>query len=387
MNSILEQISNARLNNLLVNIYLTSGDVFYTGYIYQYNQNEVLVKTYESTAMADGFVSIKVSNIESIEYQSEDLDRIEEKMVIVDNDHLIQFSPKEPNFVSNIHLFQQILIQSYLDKQMILLQENDSEKFFTGITTKINNDGIDFLVINKFKLAENYIKHLSFDNIRLIEFQGRELETMSKVISKMNTHDQVSQTTKSINHIIELLTQSFDNQSFIEVNARYNDSYFYVGKVIMINDEGIILRVVDMSGQFGGYVLMKMIAIDSVTINTDYLSIVQLMVQNNIQSSIVQQPVLNADRQFDATENNLSLILNQSMNTRNLIRLQLKNGNAFLGYPSLIDTEYIEFNLLDETRTFFINDKKIAINDIVEIGFDYIQAYIDERRLKLNGDL
>ncbi|TPR18774.1 hypothetical protein DY138_03935 [Apilactobacillus timberlakei] len=387
MEYVLEEIRKAYLNHLLVNIYLVSGDIFYTGYIDRYNEHEVLVKTYESTAMADGFVAIKLFSIESIEHKSEDLDRIEEKMVVVENDNLLQFSPKPVNFASKINLFQQILIQSYLDKQMMLIQENDSEKFYTGIIKKINNDSIEFLVINKFKLSENYLKNFAFSNIRLIEFQGRELETMSKVIDKVSPSDSIAHTVKSINHIIEMLTHSFDQQSFIEVNARYNHNYFYVGKVIMINEDSIILKVVDMAGQFGGYVLMRMLAIDSVTINTDYLKIMQLMVQNNIKQKIERQPVLNADRQFDITENNLLLLLNQSLRMKHLIRLQLKNGNVFLGYPSLITNEYIKFNLLDETRTFFINDKEIPVNDIAEIGFDYIQAYLDERRLKLNGDL
>ncbi|TPR15672.1 hypothetical protein [Apilactobacillus timberlakei] len=387
MEYVLEEIRKAYLNHLLVNIYLVSGDIFYTGYIDRYNEHEVLVKTYESTAMADGFVAIKLFSIESIERKSEDLDRIEEKMVVVENDNLLQFSPKPVNFASKINLFQQILIQSYLDKQMMLIQENDSEKFYTGIIKKVNNDSIEFLVINKFKLSENYLKNFAFSNIRLIEFQGRELETMSKVIDKVSPSDSIAHTAKSINHIIEMLTHSFDQQSFIEVNARYNHNYFYVGKVIMINEDSIILKVVDMAGQFGGYVLMRMLAIDSVTINTDYLKIMQLMVQNNIKQKIERQPVLNADRQFDITENNLLLLLNQSLRMKHLIRLQLKNGNVFLGYPSLITNEYIKFNLLDETRTFFINDKEIPVNDIAEIGFDYIQAYLDERRLKLNGDL
>lgn len=387
MEYVLEEIRKAYLNHLLVNIYLVSGDIFYTGYIDRYNEHEVLVKTYESTAMADGFVAIKLFSIESIEHKSEDLDRIEEKMAVVENDNLLQFSPKPIHFASKINLFQQILIQSYLDKQMMLIQENDSEKFYTGLIKKVNNDGIELLVINKFKLSENYSKNFAFSNIRLIEFQGRELETMSKVIDKVSPNDSIAHTAKSINHIIEMLTHSFDQQNFIEVNARYNHNYFYVGKVIMINEDSIILKVVDMAGQFGGYVLMRMLAIDSVTINTDYLKIMQLMVQNNIQRKIERQPVLNADRQFDITENNLLLLLNQSLRMKRLIRLQLKNGNVFLGYPSLITNEYIKFNLLDETRTFFINDKEIPVNDIAEIGFDYIQAYLDERRLKLNGDL
>ncbi|WP_105956451.1 hypothetical protein [Apilactobacillus quenuiae] len=387
MEYVLEEIKKAYLNHLLVNIYLVSGDIFYTGYIDRYNDHEVLIKTYESTAMADGFVAIKLFSIESIEHKSEDLDRIEEKMVVVENDNLLQFSPKSINFASKVNLFQQILIQSYLDKQMILIQENDSAKFYTGIIKKVNNDGIELLVINKFKLSENYLTSFAFGNIRLIEFQGRELETMSKVIDKVQPSNLIAHTAKSINHIVEMLTHSFDQQSFVEVNARYNHNYFYVGKVIMINEDSIVLKVVDMAGQFGGYVLMRMLAIDSVTVDTDYLNIMQLMVQNNIQQSTEEQPVLNADRQFDVTENNLLLLLNQSLGMKHLIRLQLKNGNVFLGYPSLITNEYIKFNFLDETRTFFINDKEIPVNDIAEIGFDYIQAYLDERRLKLNGDL
>lgn len=155
----------------------------------------------------------------------------------------------------------------------------------------------------------------------------------------------------------------------------------------MLNDSGAILKVVDMSGQFGGYVFIRMNGIQRVTVGNDYLELVQLMKDQNIADNNASQPVLNDSREFDSTEDNLNAILTQSMNKHQLIRLQLKSGSNFLGYPEKIGPESMKFSLLDETVNFFIYGQKIPLNDIVEVGFEYIYAYLDEQRLRRKGDM
>jgi hypothetical protein len=386
METIVAQLNEAISKHQLINIYLNTGDIFYTGYVVRFNQTEVLVSTYESSGMADGYVVIKIDLIESIEFNSEDLSRIKEKMAIVHNDGLMEAKPMPIDFDSDIHLFPQVLIQAYLSHSIVLLQDTSSQEFYTGIIKVIKNDTFDFLRLDKFNFMNNQVDTLTFDSIQIIEFQGRELNVMSQVVNQLPVH-QTPRTAESINNIFDLLNYSFHHSCFIEVRSRYNDHFFYVGKVIMLNDQGVILKVVDMAGQFGGYVFMKINGIERVSIDNDYLNLITLMEHDNQNQNCLSQPVLNDMREFDSTEDNFLGLLNQSMQQRKLIRLQLKNGSSFLGYPAKIGPELIKFSLLDETGTFFIYGREVALNDIVEIGFEYIYAYLDERRLKLNGDM
>ena len=88
MNSIIADLNAAMSKKQLVNIYLNTGDIFYTGYIETYNDDEVIIATYESSGLADGYVAMKTAIIESVERQSEDLDSIKEKKDIENVDEL-----------------------------------------------------------------------------------------------------------------------------------------------------------------------------------------------------------------------------------------------------------------------------------------------------------
>lgn len=386
MNSVIAQLSAAQDKNQLVNIYLNSGDIFYTGYVQKVNNDELVIATYESSGLADGYVAIKTSLIESVETSSDDLSSIEEKMAIANQVGLFESRPTDLQFDSDINLFPQIIIQAYINHEIILIHDNDESRFYTGIVQKINNESFDFYRLDKFNFIDNQVATMGFNQSMIIEFQGRELSVMSKVVDKVSKNN-IAHTAESINNIIDILATSYHHHQLIEVRCRYNDHFFYVGEVIMLNDDGIILKVVDMSGQFGGYVYIKMNGIERVTIGNDYLELVELMRQQNVVDNRIAQPVLNDSREFDSTEDNMIAVLSQSMNKKQLIRIQLKSGTSYLGYPSKIMDDTMKFNLLDETTTFFIYGKEIALSDVVEIGFEYIYAYLDEQRLKANGDM
>lgn len=155
MNSIIADLNAAMSKKQLVNIYLNTGDIFYTGYIETYNDDEVIIATYESSGLADGYVAMKTAIIESVERQSEDLDSIKEKMLIAKDEGLMESKPSELHFDTNNNLFPQILIQAYLNQEVILIHDNDAERFYTGMVKKINNDSFKFLRINKFDFMQN----------------------------------------------------------------------------------------------------------------------------------------------------------------------------------------------------------------------------------------
>ena len=76
MNSIIADLNAAMSKKQLVNIYLNTGDIFYTGYIETYNDDEVIIATYESSGLADGYVAMKTAIIESVErHQRKDVNR------------------------------------------------------------------------------------------------------------------------------------------------------------------------------------------------------------------------------------------------------------------------------------------------------------------------
>ncbi|WP_054657266.1 hypothetical protein [Apilactobacillus ozensis] len=158
--------------------------------------------------------------------------------------------------------------------------------------------------------------------------------------------------------IVDGLKQAYKNQQLVEIRSRYNKRYFYVGQIISLSDSQLVIKVVDMAGQFGGYVLMKNLAVHNLIVQSDYLFLIQQFIDMNKYYHMESQPVLNYEREFDSQDNLFSDIINQSQKLRYLIRLQLNNGNDFMGYPVKTDDDNVYINQLDETKTFLILNKK-----------------------------
>lgn len=180
MNSVIAQLSAAQDKNQLVNIYLNSGDIFYTGYVQKVNNDELVIATYESSGLADGYVAIKTSLIEIVETSSDDLSSIEEKMAIANQVGLFESRPTDLQFDSDINLFPQIIIQAYINHEIILIHDNDESRFYTGIVQKINNESFDFYRLDKFNFIDNQVATMGFN--QSIRLQANSTDSLSTIV-------------------------------------------------------------------------------------------------------------------------------------------------------------------------------------------------------------
>lgn len=84
-------------------------------------------------------MSKKNSVISEVEFDSDDLSDIKLRMSIAADDDFIDFYPNSLSFATNINLFEQIIIQSMLDKQVILVQDLISNRFIEGLVTDVSD--------------------------------------------------------------------------------------------------------------------------------------------------------------------------------------------------------------------------------------------------------
>ncbi|WP_054657268.1 hypothetical protein [Apilactobacillus ozensis] len=98
-----------------------------------------MLSTYDSLGLADGMVCLKNSVISEVEFDSDDLSDIKLRMSIAADDDFIDFYPNSLSFATNINLFEQIIIQSMLDKQVILVQDLISNRFIEGLVTDVSD--------------------------------------------------------------------------------------------------------------------------------------------------------------------------------------------------------------------------------------------------------
>ncbi|WP_220751184.1 hypothetical protein [Apilactobacillus xinyiensis] len=387
MNTIYSDLQNAFENRTLINVYQEDEDVFYTGYVNRINDDETLLSTYDSLGLADGMVCLKNSVITEVEFESDDLSDIKLRMSISEDDNFIDFYPNSLSFATNINLFEQIIIQSMLDKQVILVQDLSSNHFIEGLITHVSDNDFQIKNVDKFHFSNKKETKINFANIKLVEFQGRELTILSRCLDVFK-RDSLPTIIKREHHdILDGLKFAYDNQQLVEIRSRYNKRYFYVGQIISLSDSQLVIKVVDMAGQFGGYVLMKNFAVHNLIVQSDYLFLIQKFIDMNKHYHMESQPVLNFEREFDSQDDLFLDIINQSKKLKYLIRLQLSNGNNFMGYPVNLDDENVYINQLDETKTFLILNKKITLTDIVELSFGYVDAYLVREILSLRGEI
>lgn len=164
---------------------------------------------------------------------------------------------------------------------------------------------------------------------------------------------------------------------------------FFVGFVNALNSDSVLLNLVDMTGQFGGYTLCRQSLIESVTVQSDYLQTMCGFIELNRQYELDVQPVLNNERLFDATTDLFEAILRQSGTFNNLVHLTTENPMlpAMTGYPGAITNGHFIFYSVDEENQINHVGTLIELDQVVELSFGYMDAYLLEKRLKSTGNL
>lgn len=138
-----------------------------------------------------------------------------------------------------------------------------------------------------------------------------------------------------------------------------------------------------MAGQFGGYILMTLPSIQNVATASDYLQTISFYERWDQTHHFSQQPVLNADREFDPNDNLVKAIISEAAGFERVVRIKVADSDEhFLGYPEHVDETDFDLNLVgpDSGETV-----RIRYGQIREIAFGHIFAYLQEAQLK-NAD-
>ena len=98
------------------------------------------------------------------------------------------------------------------------------------------------------------------------------------------------------------------------------------------------------------------------------------------------QPVLNDERLFDATVDQFGARISQAAAFRTIIRLKLHDGTDLLGFPSQVGGQRFIFHEIDDQQVDQVG-QVYRLADVDEVAFGYLDAYLVERQLRVEGDL
>lgn len=387
MNSIVNDLNRALAQRLLVNVYQTNQDVVYTGYVTVVSKQGIILATYDDYGLPDGAVFLALEVIDEVEFSSDDLDNMAFRIKTARDEQFVQSEGLTMQFDSQRDLRRQVLSHAWVDRLVVMLVLTNDTHFYEGLVTGVTADQVTVQILNKFDYTDRPQRNLSPDDIEVIEFQGQELSLQSLAAPRLQQLTHVAPVTLTAPQAMrQQLDQLAEKNALIALVPDHDRDLFFVGRVNTVTSNAVILNLVDMTGQFGGYTVMRLRELHAVVLKSDYLQTMRLFTLLNRANQHRLQPVLNDERLFDATVDQFKARLMQTATFHTVIRLKMHDGQTLLGYPSQVGAQRTIFHEIEEGQLDQVG-QVYQINAIDELAFGYLDAYLTERQLKVEGDL
>lgn len=387
MNSIVNDLNRALAQQILINVYQVNQDVVYTGYVTAVGAQGLILATYDDYGLPDGAVFLDLNVVDEVEFSSDDLDNMAFRIQTAHDEHFVAAGGLTMHFDPQRDLRRQVLSHAWVDHLVIMLVLNQDQHFYEGLVTGIAADKVTIQLLNKFDYQDRPVREIDSNQIEVIEFQGQELSLQSAAATRLQQlPHQETVTVTSPELIAGTLRELVGRELFVALIPKHDQDLFFVGRVNTVTADAVILNLVDMTGQFGGYTLMRLSELHAVMLKSDYLQTMRLFTLLNQARQHPIQPVLNDERLFDATDDQFTARLTQAATFRSIIRLKLHDGTSVLGYPAQVGNQHFIFHEVVDNQVDQVG-KAYAITDVDEVAFGYLDAYLTERQLKVEGDL
>ncbi|HIW71974.1 MAG TPA: hypothetical protein H9875_05025 [Candidatus Levilactobacillus faecigallinarum] len=387
MNSIVNDLNRALAQNLLVNVYQTNQDVVYTGYVTAVGRTGIILATYDDYGLPDGAVFLDLNVVDEVEFSSDDLDNMAFRIQTAEDEQFVQAEGLTMHFDNQRDLRRQVLSHAWVDHLAVMLVLANDEHFYEGLITGVAADKVTVQLLNKFDYTDQPVREINPDTIEVIEFQGQELSLQTQAATRLKQLQHVESVTVTSPDLIAGTLKELVGRDLLVALVPENDrDLFFVGRVNTVTADAVILSLVDMTGQFGGYTLIRLRELHAVMLKSDYLQTMRLFTLLNRSQQQPIQPVLNDERLFDATVDQFSARLTQAAAFHTIIRIKLHDGTSLLGYPGQIGNMRFIFHEVEDNQLDQVG-KVYRISDVDEVSFGYLDAYLTERQLKVEGDL
>lgn len=380
MDAILMSLMTALNEQLLINVYQRDTDDFYTGYVQSLGKHRVLLSTYNDAGIADGAVLIAFMAIDQVEFAGDDLVDMSFRMRVAAEKHFVTMAQPSPelHFDPRHSLMRQLATQAQRTGEVILVILADDDAYLEGQVTAVADERMTLSVFNKFNYTDVRYLQVDFADVLVIEFQGLELHLESALVQKRNDlHHTVTKIVQNDGQLKQVFTDAQAAGTLLAAMPKGGDDQFYVGTVKAINDRVVVLRLKDMAGQFGGYVALRLTSLQSVTLASDYLQTVQAYSDWMTANHLEKQPVLNADREFDSSSDLFRSLIQEAAAFERVVRVRTKDDDDHLmGVPEAVGPASFEMKVPSADEPALV-----AFDDVQEIAFGHIYAYLQEARL------
>ena len=367
-------------NQTLVNVIQTGSSIFYTGTVFGVDRNGTILSTFTEDGLSNGFVYLDYNDIFDVDFYSEDLTKMEERIKMARNLHLI--SAEQPDLQLNDKgaLLTQVLGSSFVYQRPILLIKED-DTMMEGFVSSLSDNEVELTTFDKFDSSEVKHARMPLYDIKLIEFLGQELNLLEHSKKLLMTGHVESQDIGGDLEIFAALHQSLESGRRIIMIPKINPELFFIGQVRAVNADSVVFAVVDMNGQFGGYELIRLNEISHLEIKSDYLRLINHFVSLNMAHDTFLQPLLNNERSFDSTVDQFVGVINQAVKFKRFLRIKSNEGETYFGVPFKFEKGTVSVRYLDKDKPNEPQLIELSVNDIDELAFDYLDAFLAKKRI------
>ncbi len=388
MDSILYDLEFAKNDQRLANVFPKAQETFYTGFVNSIGADGVILNTFDDTGQADGAVYIQFDAIDNVEYDSPDLNNMAEMIQMAEDDHLFMATENIPNFDATSDLIKQVVEAAYQSKQFIVLTRSDLQNYQEGSVVAVHENEFEMHLVDKFNLAHLVETKVKYTEAEIVEFSGRELEVETATWSKIaNEIPESRLMVTDESNFYKVLKAAEEKQSLVSINDETKSSNFFVGTINAVNEHEVLCNLVDMAGQFGGYSLIRMDTIASITLRSDYLKVVEAFIAYQKAHHTFVQPILNEERLFDATDNLFLALIKQAATFSRVLSVTLLTGAHDMGYISELNDKTFRFHVVETDLYVDQTGVEINVEDVDEISFDFLNAVLLENHLRDKGIL
>ncbi|WP_125708772.1 hypothetical protein [Lacticaseibacillus porcinae] len=379
MDAILMSLMTALNEGLMINVYQRDTDDFYTGYVRALGNNAVILATYNDAGIADGSVWLNFAAIAQVEFAGVDLDDMQFRISVAESEHFLSLAGQEKplKFDTTNDLLVQLVTQVQASQQVVMVILADDDAYLEGQVVSVSDDHFQFNVFNKFNFTDKREMAVDYSDVLVVEFQGLDLRQETALVSKRNTLKHVkSALIPNDGQLGEIFTEAMATGQMLAVMPKGQEDQFFVGIVKALNADTVVLSLKDMAAQFGGYVAIRLPEIQSITTASDYLQTVKFYEQWDIDHAFTQQPVLNADREFDSSDDLIQGLIASAAAFSRVIRIRVADTDEhLLGYPTQLTATGFVMNLVNEEAG---EQVPVRFDDVLELAFGHIYAYLQE---------
>ncbi|USS88363.1 hypothetical protein M3M39_02485 [Fructilactobacillus hinvesii] len=378
---IVKTLRAAQQKHTLVNVLQNSSSIFYTGRVIALDDVGVILTTYTENGLANGLVYLTYEDIFDVDFDSDDLVRMEARIETAQQLHLLGTKPSHMKVNDRVDLLTQVLGNAYVYGQALLLIKQDG-RMVEGFIEQVDSDRIRVLSFDKFDNSRVERLELEKTEIRSVEFGGQELQLLSQSREQLQAPHVQSVVETGALPIFASLHRAAETGHRLLLVPKVNSDLFFIGQVKAVNSEVAVLSVVDMNGQFGGYELIRLAEIKELQLKSDYLRLINHLVSVNLAQGTYRQPILNDERSFDRTVDLVYTTVRQAVYFRRFLRFKTQKGKAYLGIPYQLEKGKVTFRYLDRDDPTRTKRKTLDLQQIDELAFGYLDAELTQRRVR-----